>query len=207
MKQQGARWGWIILCLIIFWPVGLALMIHKFAVDKSILMSGKTLGLSVVGWGLTALGCLGLLAEMESKDTFGICLALLFLAGGISLLYKVAQTKKTAAKYKQYIDLIINHNERSMDKIVSATGVPYNVVAKDLQNMINIGYLKDALINRDTREIIMKRGENEINMPDMPARQVATEMKSVRCPGCGANNVVVVGKVSECEYCGTPINA
>lgn len=32
------------------------------------------------------------------------------------------------------------------------------------------------------------------------------QMQTARCPGCGANNTVAVGKVSKCEYCDTPID-
>jgi hypothetical protein len=29
--------------------------------------------------------------------------------------------------------------------------------------------------------------------------------ETVRCPSCGANNVIVSGGITECEYCGTPL--
>jgi len=36
--------------------------------------------------------------------------------------------------------------------------------------------------------------------------QTAPQIIAVHCPGCGANNIVAVGRVSECENCRTPIN-
>jgi hypothetical protein len=88
--------------------------------------------------------------------------------------------------------------------------------------MIEKGYFKRAYIN-DRHEIIfgIKEGEKTIldeieDMFDEPGR-VLDEMEGaseapaqkrmtvVKCKGCGANNEVVVDRVSECEYCGSKI--
>lgn len=207
MEKKGTKWGWIIFWLIFFWPVGLFLMIRKFATDKSALMSGKTGTILVVGWILVVFGILCLCTEIEAPDTFGIVFSLLILLGGVLLLRKERETKKTAAKYKKYINIVVNQDVRNMDDIVSAVGLSYDEVAKDLQSMIDIGYLKDAYIHHSNRQIILKQPEMANHIPYAAMNQVSAVPKSVRCPGCGANNVVVVGRVSECEYCGTPINA
>ncbi len=208
MENKGTKWGWIILWLIFVWPVGLYLLIKKLATDQSALMSGKTGKLSVVGWGLISFGVIGFFTEIsDSPDSFGLILVLLFVLGGILLLTKVSKTKKTAVKYKKYIDLVVNQNIRSIDNIASILALSYDVVSNDLQDMINIGYLKDAYIHQNNREIILKQQETEIFNQGSYTEQTAPLAKSVRCPGCGANNVVTVGKISECEYCSTPINA
>ncbi len=117
------------------------------------------------------------------------------------------QTKGTAEKYKKYIDIVINRNERSLDNIAYAVGLPYDIVAKDLQDMINIGYLRGAFINHGNREISFEQRQPAVVVQQAAPGQVPVQTQAVRCPGCGANNVVVVGRVTECEYCGTPINA
>lgn len=207
MEKKGTKWGWIIFLLIFFWPVGLFLLIKKLATDKAALMSGKTGALSVVGWVLITIGCMGFIAELSSgPDGYGVMLVLIFVAGGFLLLRKASKTKKTAARYKKYIDIVVNQNVRGIDNIVSAVGLSYDVVVKDLQDMINIGYLKDAYIHLGNREIVLKQQEPVIYAQGTYAGQSVTQTKAVRCPGCGANNVVTVGRVSECEYCSTPIN-
>jgi len=206
MEKKGTSWGWIIFWLIIFWPIGLFLAIKKLATDKSAMMSGKTGALSVVGWILSAIG--GLIILSAANQTPGaVVMGVLMLVGGILLLVKASKTKKTAVKYKKYIDIVVNQNVKSIDNIASAVGLPYDVVAKDLQNMINIGYLKDAYIHQGNREIILKQYEPAAYTQTPVAVQASSQTIAIRCPGCGANNVVSVGRVSECEYCGTPINA
>lgn len=210
MEKKGTSWGWIIFWLIIFWPVGLFLVIKKFSTDKSALMSGKTGSLSVIGWILVAFGGIGFLAELsDTPEAFGLVLALIFAAGGTLLLLKASKTKKTAIKYKKYIDIVVNQNVKSIDNVASAVGLSYDVVAKDLQDMINIGYLRDAYIHQGNREIILKQNEPApiTYAQTVAPGQAAPQTIATRCPGCGANNVVAIGRVSECEYCGTPINA
>ena len=135
-------------------------------------------------------------------------LALIFAAGHSSFT-KASKTKKTAIKYKKYIDIVVNQNVKSIDNVASAVGLSYDVVAKDLQDMINIGYLRDAYIHQGNREIILKQNEPApiTYAQTVAPGQAAPQTIATRCPGCGANNVVAIGRVSECEYCGTPINA
>ena len=87
--------------------------------------------------------------------------------------------------------------------------LPYEMVTKDLQNMIDIGYLKDAYIHKDKGEIIFKQKEQEPVPPmkEERGREVAMPKKTVNCSGCGASNTVTVGTSVECEYCGTQVSA
>jgi hypothetical protein len=208
MKNKGMSWGWIIFWLLVFWPVGLYLVINKMSVDKSAMMGGKTKTLSIIGWVLVIFGVLalfGALMEPSDLDSTGMFLVVGFIAGGALLLLKTSKIKKTAVKYKKYIDLIINLDNRSIDNIASATGLSYDVILIDLQRMIDDGYLKDAFLHQSNREIVFKKHEHVAETQTSKYEQEMTQ--SVRCPGCGANSVVKVGRVTECEYCGTPIQA
>jgi len=208
MEKKGTSWGWIVFWLVIFWPVGLFLAIKKLTIDKSALMSGKTRSFTIIGWIMIVFGGLLLIGSVEDDpEGFMILWALGLIIGGIVLLVKASKTKKIAVKYKQYIDIVVNQNVRSIDNIASTVGLSYNIVAKDLQNMIDIGYLRDAYIHHSNREIAFKQHESTVYAQATTVGQVAPQTIAVRCPGCGANNVVVVGKVSECEYCGNAINA
>jgi len=187
----------------------LYLVIKNHETDKSAIMSQKTGVLSVVAWILIVIGAVGFLGAEGEDKVVGIVIALVMVMGGILLLRKASKTKKTAIKYKKYIDIVVNQNVKSIDNVASAVGLPYDVVVKELQNMINIGYLKDSYIHQGNREIILKQQQSaEVAYTQTAdAGQTAPQTIAARCPGCGANNVVAVGRVSECEYCGTPINA
>lgn len=211
MEKKGMGWGWIIFLLIIFWPVGLFLLIKKLATDKSALMSGKTRPISAAGWILVVIGALTSLgtdpSSGEAADIVILVLALAMTVGGVLVLIKASRTKRTAARYKKYIDLAVNQNVRGIDNIAASVGLSYDAVVKDLQDMINIGYLKDAYIDQGNREIVLEQAEPVSYTQASTSDRADTQKTAVRCPGCGANNVVAVGSVSECEYCGTPLNA
>ena len=209
MEQKGTKWGWIVFWLIFFWPAGLLLLFKKLATDKSAMMSGRTGALSVIGWILIIFGALIAIATMSALEGLsGIAVFfLIWVAGGVLLLRKASKTKRTAAKFKKYIEIVVNQNVRSIDNVASAVGLPYDVAVKDLQDMINIGYLKDAYIDHGSREISLRQHVSTVYAQATGAHQAAPQMTAARCHGCGANNVTVVGGVSECEYCGTPINA
>jgi hypothetical protein len=205
-EKKSTGWGWIIFWLIIFWPIGLILVIRKLATDKKALMSGKTTALSVIGWFLTitgGLGSLSMVSDPDASDT--IIVPLIFLIGGILLILKARNTKKQAAKYRKYIDVVVNGGENSIDNIAGAVGLQYEDAIKDLQFMMNIGYLKDAYIHQENREIILHQVvQSQIQQTNQPM-PASIQQKAVRCPGCGANNIVSTNGICECEYCGTPL--
>ncbi len=208
--KKSLGWGWIIFLLIIFWPIGLILVIRKLATDKKALMSGKTISLSVVGWILTVFGIIGFIGCItDPTATGGAVMALIFAVGGILLILKARKTKKQAAKYRKYIDVVVNGGEKSVDNIAGAVGLQYEVVIKDLQDMIDIGYLKNAYIHQADREILLKQyAESQIQQTYQQTNQQFSnpiQPKAVRCPGCGANNIISSNEICECEYCGTPL--
>lgn len=206
MEKKGLSWGWIIFWLIVFWPVGLYFVIKKMSSDKSAIMSGKTNSLSIIAWVLIGFGGLSAIAGItnpEEGSTGVIAFAIGMVLGGVLLLLKSNKAKKLAIKYKKYIDVIVNQNNRSIDYIASAVGVQYSDAINDLQEMINIGYLNGAFIQQGTREIVFKQLDTVIPSPFVG--QTAPKTTVVRCPGCGANNVIPINSVTSCEYCGTAI--
>ncbi len=42
----------------------------------------------------------------------------------------------------------------------------------------------------------------QVQQPQQPPQPPAPTTSTVRCPGCGANNLVTTGTVNVCEYCG-----
>jgi hypothetical protein len=104
-----------------------------------------------------------------------------------------------AAKYKHYIDIIVNKRVRSIPvpTISSAIPVSHDIAIKDIQEMINKGFFEDAYINYNRDEIVFST-EYEV---DGSVRNYKLEMIVVPCNGCGANNQVEKGQVEKCLYC------
>jgi len=204
MGNRGISWGWILFLLIFCWPIGLFLAIRKMATDRAALMSGKRGGISIVGWLLASFGAMGFFLEIfGSRDSFGLGFAFVLMLGGGLLLRKAAMVKKTAVRYKRYIELVVNQNLRHIDDIAAIIGISYEVAIKDLQEMIRMGYLKGAYIPMGTREIVFARVEHPVHWPIAPE---PVPMRAFQCPGCGANQVAVSGGMAVCEYCDTKVN-
>ena len=195
---------WLIIILIVV----LFFVIKK--PNKSAIMKGKR-GISlVIGWFNIIMGGMLVLGSAGEVGMISVLvIGIIMFVGGIVLLVKASKIKKSVVKYKRYIDMVVNQKIRSIDNVAAAMGLSYEEAVKDLQKMINIDYLKDGYIHHGNREISLKQ---HTPMPAMYAQvpaveQVPLQTVALRCSGCGANNVVIVGKVSECEYCGVPINA
>ena len=201
-------WPVIIIALICFWPVGLFLIIKRASVDKKTAMaSGKLIkGLGIASCCMAALGFLVCLSD--GFDGTDVGMIIFFAAAGAALLYLANKIKKDADSVKLYLNIIVNGGERQLDSVAAATGKQYDVVKKDVQKMIDKGFLKNAYINENTREVVLpSTAPANVNMaqPTGGAAPAAVQTRVIACPCCGANNTVS-GALGECEYCGTPLN-
>ena len=200
-------WPVIIIALICFWPVGLFLIIKRASVDKKTAMaSGKLIkGLGIASCCMAALGFLVCLSD--GFDGTDVGMIIFFAAAGAALLYLANKIKKDADSVKLYLNIIVNGGERQLDSVAAATGKQYDVVKKDVQKMIDKGFLKNAYINENTREVVLaSAASSNVNVaqPTGGAAPAAVQTRVIACPCCGANNTVS-GDIGECEYCGAPL--
>lgn len=197
----------IIIALICFWPVGLFLIIKRASVDKKTAMaSGKLIkALGIASCCMAALGFLVCLSD--GFDGTDVGMIIFFAAAGAALLYLANKIKKEADSVKLYLNIIVNGGERQLDSVAAATGKQYDVVKKDVQKMIDKGFLKNAYINENTREVVLPSAaptNANAGQPINNAAPAAVQTRVIACPCCGANNTVS-GDIGECEYCGTPL--
>lgn len=200
-------WPTIIIALCCFWPVGLFLLVKRLSMDKQTAMgSGKLIrGLGIGAIAIAVIAFLGCLSDGFDGDSFiGI---LFFAIAGYFLLKLSKKTRKEAEDVKKYLAIIVNGNVRQLDVIATSTNKTYDVVVKDVQKLIDKGYLKNAYISEGTREIVF--ATPAVAAPAAaPARTstaaAAPQPRVVACPCCGANNTIV-GSIGECEYCGAPL--
>ena len=197
-----------ILALIFFWPLGLFLIIKRASLDKkTALGAGKLIkGLGIASCCMAALGFL--VNITDGFDGTDVGMIIFFAAAGAALLYLANKIKKDADSVKQYLNIIVNGGERQLDAIAAATGKQYDVVKKDVQKMIDKGFLKNAYINENTREVVLPSAAPANTNVGQPTTNMGTptavQTRVVACPCCGANNTVS-GTLGECEYCGTPL--
>ena len=176
-------WPTIIFTLILFWPIGVFLIIKRVSKDKKTEMnSGKLInGLGIVSYCMAILGFIVFITESFAVED--IVLALFFGAAGFIL-----------------------GNVRQLYAIASTTGKSYDIVYKDIKKMIEKGYLKNAYINENLKEVVLPNdvtiSQNDINVTT--ANTASIQSKIIACPCCGANNTIY-GNIGECEYCGSPL--
>ncbi len=167
---------------------------------------------------------------VTSITVFGIIFGII----GVPTFLSARSTKKKIPRYMQYIELVVNQNISDIKKIALEVGLPFEVVVNELQDMIYKGsvdkilktnvlsYLGGYYIDKENK-YIHNKNETKINEKINITKSVYSNAETVRlikdtvkdtvkdtedivkCSGCGAKNIVKVGEVSECKYCGSPI--
>ena len=185
-------WPVIVVLLFLFWPVGLYLLYKKAQSDKKTALTASKI-----------LNLLGNIFVVVGVITLIVIIGIFYLAVGIVLKKFSKKLLASADNVKKYLAIVVNGNVRQLDSISAAVGKPYDVVKKDLQKLIDDGYLKNAYINESTREIVLAQPSVTVNISDATMETSSTRV--VSCPCCGANNTIS-GSVGECEYCGSPLS-
>lgn len=194
-------WLLVIILLIIFWPIGVYLLVKKLNADKKAsLSSGK--GMRIWGWVIVGMGIISWTTLIEDGFFSGTLGMLFFVGAGLSLVYIGKKTSLKSIKYKKYINMIINKNMKSIATISSAIPVSHDMAMKDIQDMIDKGFFENAYINYDLDEIALTHADGV----DTKVKIHKGEMVVVSCNGCGANNKIKKQEVESCQYCGSLIS-
>lgn len=207
-KQQPwyYSWGVIVLALIFFWPAGLALLVLRMNHSKSSVTFGKSQKtLLNVAAGFLFFIAFGMFV---SDEPF---MGILFILGGIVVLYFSRKASRRSERYRQYINMIVNQEIQSIDTIAAMNNTSYETVLSDLNKMVEQGILKNAVIDQMSRTVIVPNAR-PVEQPQMAygggvSSAVSAQKITVSCPGCGAKMAVAKGSVCNCEYCDTPVSA
>lgn len=215
-------WITIVIAFIFFWPVGVALIILKSQrKTKNSVFTGGTnkniyliAGVILILWGIT---------RLRGSVFWG----LFMIVGGGLLIYYAEKLAKRAVRNRQYINLVVNQGETSIDKIASICNVQYAVAVKELNQLVSLNVLKNTRIDEMQHKIVINRPQlekqnggtiagalqefgNEIQKSFGTEGNINAntkpESKTVACSGCGAKVLVYKGQVITCEYCDTPIS-
>lgn len=163
--------------------------------------------------------CLILLGMMWiSSGSTGM--GLFMIVGGIVVIAYADKSKRRAIRNRQYIDLIVNQGQTSLDNIANMCNINYDLVVKELRTLITLGVLKNAVLDEMTRTITIQRVAPQI--PQQNLQQTlsglvdgvvgtqaseSAQMVACTCPGCGAKVAIRKGTTQVCDYCDSPIVA
>lgn len=185
-------------------PTNLNLMMHVFIggfVELAIAMLSGALS--------------GDLINSELVAIF-IMLAVLFLIPAFILASVTAKAKYTLSKLNtSYIELIQNKNYRHIGSIAERIGQSECDVRRDVQYMKDKGLLDIDIVLSEGYEMSQSsaaapnpvhsgRAAYGQQIPVQPQSPPQLP-KSVKCPGCGAQNTVHPSQAKSCDYCGTTI--
>lgn len=208
-KKKSPSWVAIVLWFIFFWPVGVYLIYKKLSTDKSAAMKNSKV-LMGIGY-FFIFGAVVMLIETvsggadASSGVFGI---LFYLIGGVLIIWGAKKVKKSGEQYKKFIDIVVNQQQYTIDNIAAQMGLSYDETVKGLQKMIDKGYFSGAYIDVANHELVMpKKNQSVVYVQQNPYvdQANAPQQKAVKCPNCGGNNVINVGQVCECDFCGSPL--
>lgn len=214
MQKKSFSWGIIALMFILFFPIGIWMLVKKMTDEKfNYIKNGKSL--KILAWILIGFAVvyliMGVTGELETEDGSSvvggvIMMLMIFGGGGAFALYKAHSYIKKGTKYNRYISIINSINDTLIDNIAAAYPTSFEQAAKDLQSMLDDGYFMNAYVDLNRRELIMPQksapANVAVNQSTFPSSGQPT---SVKCKNCGATNTVVLGTANECEYCGSPL--
>jgi len=201
IMRKPISWTWIVLGFIIFWPIGLVLLFKRLSSDRTATFNsgGRFKGIYIT---LFIIGAV-LIISSSGSSGFGFTFwGFLFIVGGFFVFRAARKNKSQCELYKQYVDLVVNHSQTSIPTIASIMGLTSQVVAQDLQLMINNGFFAGAMIDYGRQIIVLRPTERAVPLP-MGGGAAHTE-RIVTCGGCGANSTIR-GTIGECEYCGSAL--
>ena len=185
-RDKSTSWGLVVVMLILFWPIGLYLLFRNLKSGNTPKPPNKgNKGTIVLGIGvfLTVMGVL----------------CLLLSAGSIKA------TKDQTTDIESLKQMIIFFLISGVVLMIIGSIMKKIILKREQMASYNrnySGYSTPNLRNGDysyvkTETIIYP--DNSIDQSSNPQEKV------VKCESCGARNVIIQGKVTECEYCRTPL--
>mgnify|MGYP000167734478 CR=1 FL=1 len=209
--QSGIYWiQWIVIlvCLFVFWPVGLLLLWLKMRSDlKATLVASATL--KVVAWVLVVVTAVVLIVALgmegfsENSPVPGF---IILLSGCVGLLVAASVTNKNALIYKRLINVVVNDGVTSIDDISRILNMPYDKVYRYLYGLLSRSLLKNAYISEVQRAVVFPdSARKERASVRLQAQEQEPEYTIVYCKSCGAHKEVVVGKIDTCNFCGSKL--
>lgn len=159
-RTKAPSWGKIILCLILFYPVGIFFLCQRVRYNRETARKFRKI-LKVFGYfclfgaAVLLIGLIGGMGSQTDDETEIIGGFFVYLVLGVFTLYASKRMDKFENHYIIYKDIIMNQNERNIQNIALQAGLSCKKTQKELQKMINKGYFDEAYINMESYEIVV----------------------------------------------------
>lgn len=154
------------------------------------------------GIGLIVLGT-GVAVSLIAEDgDFGaaLCALIMMVLPGALLTRKAYRAMKESTLQEKIYGYLKAKKKMTILELAQKANIGEDVVTDQVVKMIANGMI-DGFIN-EANEIVLN-GEERVLNEEVEER----ELTVVKCNACGATNKVKVGTPTECEYCGTMLNA
>lgn len=144
------RWHFIIVALMLFFPVGIALLVRRLFIDKfDGLKSGQWIGL--VGFVFLLLSLSGFIFFRNEKIQQVISHGLL----GIILTMIDINNRKTRSLVREYSELLFEQKITKLSDLVQSTGKNEERVKKELNKVITILPDENIYYDEQNREVMI----------------------------------------------------
>lgn len=190
-------WIIIIIALFVFWPIGAYLIYRKITNDRMELLKNSgslnKAGLIFMVIGFIIFACFSLAGnpDLHTYAKGGVFIT----SGGVVMFYFGVAINRTAKRYRNYIQIIINDGQKNLGEIAKEMHLGPSKVERDLQSMIALGYFGDTYIDYVNDQIVIKQKE-----PDNPPESEG--LIPVICRNCGGRNSALAKR---CQYCDSPL--
>lgn len=181
-KKVNIPWAVVIVLLVVFFPAGLAVLYKKIASDPSC-TGGSAL---LIGLGVCCLAMIPVtvwgahlrIPDMSTPQRVMLFIAVLLFAamGLLSVGYGIRQWKRMR-DFKRLTPFLLGHVTTSMESVAEKLKMPYHVVSRKLQKLIDCGYLSNAYLNHTHRWFVF--GKTWMPAPPPPEEEEAEETTPV----------------------------
>lgn len=216
MRKKSFSWGIIIVMFIIFFPIGIFMLVKKVKDEKfNYINNGRAL--LIIGGvllGFIVLTCItntnGIIVtsngSIKISETDSMVMIVLGGAGLFSIIKGYDYMSK-GKRYSRYVEIVNTSNDLRIASIAAVFPTTYNSAVADLRTMIDMGYFMNSYIDLQRGELVrMMPGSNVVlNGNNYNRSNNIKQLRTIKCPNCGATNMVVPGVLNECEYCGSKI--
>jgi hypothetical protein len=164
---------------------------------------------AIAGWYLVLCAVAALIGCTSTSILDGATfVAILILGGGGAAFISAGKKrKKLRLSFKKYVAVLSADPTGSIENMAAAVGTSVDACKADLQKMIDKKFFTTAYIDRENNRLVIPT----VTAPDSntaAASERGSESASYvscNCPNCGGINKIMKGMVSECDFCGSPL--
>lgn len=206
-------WSVIIALMLFFFPIGIYLAIYKLHNErKNYVYNGratKNIGKFFIGLGIMYF-LIFLLELSGTRDVNGMVqgyfiIIAICIGGGYAILRNGKKYMRLGQEHYDYINIIRNSKDGSIDEISWKKFKSYDATCMDLQEMIDENILEDTYIDKENRVIVSPLIPRQNVVIEKEVNNKAKKQIVIKCPNCGGVNTLTSNH-GRCEYCDSPIS-